>query len=47
MHSVLFFIDADDRRQIEWSLESAKRYDYVKFILIRGNIKDAGNILKN
>jgi len=47
LHGVLFLLDADDKRQIKWALENVKKYVYVKHILIRGNIKDAGNVLKD
>ena len=46
MHSVWLFFNADDKDQVRWALENAKKYNYVKYILVRGNIKDAGNILK-
>ncbi|EKE01006.1 MAG: hypothetical protein ACD_21C00246G0009 [uncultured bacterium] len=45
LHSVWFFLDADDKRQIQWALENAKKHDYVKFILVKGSIKDAGEAL--
>ncbi|EKE01924.1 MAG: hypothetical protein ACD_21C00022G0003 [uncultured bacterium] len=45
LHSVWFFLDADDKRQIQWALENAKKHDYVKYILVCGNIKDAGEAL--
>ena len=44
---VLFFIDADDKRQINWALDNVKKYDYMKYILVKGNIKDAGKILND
>lgn len=45
LHGVLFFLNADDKRQIAWSLEYAKKHDYVKHILVRGNIKEVGGAL--
>jgi conjugal transfer pilus assembly protein TraW len=47
LHGVLFFLDTDDERQIKWALENTKKHDYVKFILIKGNIKEAGNKLND
>jgi len=47
LHGVMFFLDADDKRQIKWALENGKKYDYVRHILVRGNIKDAGRVLND
>lgn len=47
LHGVLFFLDADDAVQIKWALDNAKKYDYVRYILVRGNIKDAGKALND
>ena len=47
LHGVMFFLDTDDKRQIKWALENAKKYGYVRHILVRGNIKDAGKILND
>lgn len=47
LHSVWLFIDADDIKQTKWALASAKKYSYVKYILVRGNIKDASKTLNN
>lgn len=47
LHGVLFFLDADDKRQIKWALENAKKHNYIKYILVRGNIKDAGRALND
>lgn len=47
LHGVLFFLNADDKRQVTWATQKAKQYDYVKYILVQGNIKDAGNALNN
>lgn len=47
LHSVLFFLNADDKRQIMWSLEHAKEHDYIKYILVGGNIKEAGEALND
>ncbi|MBU0744901.1 MAG: type-F conjugative transfer system protein TraW [Gammaproteobacteria bacterium] len=47
LHSVLFFLNADDKRQIAWALENVKKHDYVKYILVQGNIKDAGKVLSD
>ena len=45
LHGVLFFLNADDIKQVRWALEHGKKYDYVKYILVRGNIQDAGKRL--
>lgn len=45
LHGVLFFLDADDKKQINWAIEHTKKYDYVRHILVRGNIKEAGDAL--
>lgn len=47
LHGVLFFLDADDEKQIKWVFENAKKYDYVKYILVKGNIKEAGKKLND
>ncbi len=47
LHGVLFFLNADDERQINWALDSVKKYDYVKYILVQGNIKEAGKRLND
>ena len=47
LHGVLFLLDADDVKQIKWALENAKKHDYVKYILVKGNIKEAGKKLKD
>lgn len=47
LHKVLFFLDADDKKQIDWALMQSKKYDYVKYILIRGNIKDTSKKLNS
>lgn len=47
LHGVMFFLNADDKRQVKWALENAKKYDYVKYILVEGNIKDAGKALND
>lgn len=47
LHGVMFFLDADDKRQTKWALENVKKYDYVRHILVRGNIKTAGESLKD
>lgn len=47
LHSVLFFFNADDKRQVKWAINEAKNYSYVKYILVQGNIKDTGDVLKN
>jgi conjugal transfer pilus assembly protein TraW len=47
LHGVLFFLDADDKRQIKWALSNAKKYDYVRYILVKGNIKEAGKKLND
>jgi conjugal transfer pilus assembly protein TraW len=45
LYGVLFFLDADDKKQIKWALSNTKKYDYVKYILVKGNIKEAGKKL--
>ena len=45
MHGVLFFLNADDVKQISWALVQGKKHDYVKYILVRGNIQEAGKRL--
>jgi len=45
LHGVLFFINADDKKQINWAITTTKRYEYVKYILVKGNIKTAGEVL--
>ena len=47
LHSVLFFLNADDLLQIAWAIKNAKNYQYVKYILVQGNIKEAENALNN
>ena len=50
LHSVLFFLNADDKRQVKWAIDEAKKFSYfsyVKYILVQGNIKDAGDALNN
>jgi len=47
LHGVLFFLNADEKRQIKWALSNAKKYDYIKYILIKGNIKEAGKRLND
>lgn len=47
LHGVMFFLDADDKKQIKWALENAKKHDYVKYILVKGNIKEAGKKLND
>ncbi len=47
LHGVLFFLDADDGRQVKWALQQVKKYDYVKYVLVRGNIKEAGRLLQD
>jgi conjugal transfer pilus assembly protein TraW len=47
LHGVLFFLDADDKRQIKWALENAKKHDYVRYVLVKGNIKEAGKRLND
>ena len=37
LHKVLFFLDADDKRQIKWALANVKKYDFVKYILVKSN----------
>jgi conjugal transfer pilus assembly protein TraW len=44
---VLFFLDADDKRQIRWALDNTKKHDYVRYILVKGNIKEAGKKLND
>jgi len=47
LHGVLFFLNADDKGQINWVLANIKKYDYVKYILVQGNIKEAGKRLSD
>jgi conjugal transfer pilus assembly protein TraW len=47
LHGVMFFLNADDKRQIEWALENSKNHDYIRYILVRGNIKDASKALSD
>ena len=47
LHGVLFFLDADDEAQIKWALSNSKKYDYIKYILVKGNIKEAGKKLND
>ncbi len=47
LHGVLFFLNADDKRQIKWALANIKKNDYVKYILVQGNIKEAGKRLND
>ncbi len=37
----LFFFDADDKAQVGWVKKHYKDYEFVKFILIKGDIKEA------
>jgi len=45
LRGVLFFLNADDAKQIAWALAQGKKYNYVKYILVRGNIQEAGKRL--
>ena len=47
LHGVLFFLDADDTKQIKWALKNSKKHEYVKYILVKGNIKEAGKRLND
>lgn len=47
LHGVIFFLDADDNRQIKWALSNGQKYDYVRYILVKGNIKEAGKKLND
>lgn len=47
LSGILFFFNADDKRQVLWAIENGKKYDYVKYVLIRGNIKEAGEVLRD
>jgi len=47
LHGVLFFLNADDERQVSWALNNIKKYDYVKYVLVKGNIKEAGKRLND
>ena len=47
LNGVLFFLDADDKRQINWAREFAKKYDYIRYILVKGNIREAGKSLND
>lgn len=47
LHSVLFFLNGDDKRQIKWALSTNKKYNYVKYILVQGNVKEITEALKN
>lgn len=41
----LFFLDADDKKQVAWVKNHYKDHEYVKFILIKGDIKEASENL--
>ena len=43
----MFFLDTDDKRQIKWALDNAKKYEYARYVLVRGNIKEAGEVLND
>ena len=47
LHSVMFFLNSDDKRQITWAIKNAKNFQYVKYILVQGNIKEASDALNN
>ena len=47
LHGVLFFLNADDAKQIRWALAHSKKQDYVKYILVKGNIREAGKRLND
>ncbi|CAL7962398.1 conjugal transfer pilus assembly protein TraW [Gammaproteobacteria bacterium] len=47
LHGVLFFLDADDKKQIKLALNNAKKHGYAKYILVKGNIKEAGKRLND
>ena len=47
LHSVWLVFNADDKRQLQWAREIAKKHDYTKYILVQGNIKDTSNTLKD
>lgn len=40
-----FFFDADDKAQVAWVKNHYKDYEFVKFILIKGDIRDASESL--
>jgi len=46
LHKVLFFVNADDPRQIAWAQKAVKQFDFVKILLVGGNIKKATQALK-
>jgi len=47
LHSVMFFLNSDDKRQITWAIKKAKNFQYIKYILVQGNIKEASEALNN
>ena len=47
MSSIWLFFNADDPRQVKWARAKAKQYNYTKYILVSGNIKEAGDLLKD
>lgn len=41
----LYFIDADDKRQIDWVKKQKPETELIKVILVKGNIQDASDLL--
>lgn len=44
--SAMLFFDADDMRQVNWVENEAKKHELVKYILVQGDIKKIGELLK-
>jgi conjugal transfer pilus assembly protein TraW len=44
--SAMLFLNADDIRQIHWATKEAQKHELVKHILVQGNVKRAGELLK-
>jgi len=47
LHSVMLVFNADDQRQIKWAKAEAKKYSYVKYILVQGDIKASSRTLED
>lgn len=46
LSSAMLFFNADDPKQIVWAKEEAKKHNLMKIILVQGNVKKAGELLK-
>lgn len=45
LRGVMF--DADDAKQVKWALQEVKKHEYVRYILVKGDIKNASKQLND